>query len=733
MKRMLALTILALFLFGLTACGKAQQGDVHIAGLATTAASQAGSGNDELTYVAVYGSAPDWMRGVSNASAGNGRFWQVTSQWELGDNTYFIASVDAAGGFFERHPYVFQKDHFPNGIAPIPGEKDGLWFVESVSSYSDYAGLTYEAHYVVRIDADGKVIAREDITRLVNEDTLHFITGIADNAGRYCVYLDENLCLFDADGTLLLNVETDPCNNYPELALTADGHIALMLQVNTVSTLYLLDENASQLQSLGPMNVAFTEMHLVPGDEFHDLYLFDKILYGFDMETGEKTQILRFADVDINENDLVRIIPNGVSDTGAPKFGCYEIYGSKASPISLEQRAAGIKKEVITLAVTTLDYRLQEQIIDFNRRSLDYRIDYTEYATAEDPGGLTGLSVAMATGDLPDMIVLDNTPEYSYIRKGLLLDLTPFMEADEELTPGSFLPNILEMLKSSDGAIYALTPGMRAETMYTLKSAVGDLSSWNFSDVNAILDANPAFTQPIAGATDVYGAQRFLNDLIGQYVDWDNLTCDFTNPEFLAFLDFARRFPPAGSLSEDVESVEYFAEGDALMFNDFMVDMMSFMDMRSRFGDDLQATGFPGSGTIVNLPGRVAITAGCGNSEAAWSFMHDYMLSVQGEDVLANVPVLKAEYEDYVDYWRNYYITHADTIANGKPLYQPTESDYAAWDAMMEAAVNPLRYDTDVFTILNEELTAYLEGKRSAAETADIIQSRVSLKLAEMG
>ena len=101
----------------------------------------------------------------------------------------------------------------------------------------------------------------------------------------------------------------------------------------------------------------------------------------------------KLVDVDIDFNDVVSILPDGVSETGAPKFGCYENYNWSITPSCLQQRVAGAKKEIIELAVISIDLDLQDAIIEFNRRNTEYRIDYTEYRTVDDPTGLTAARI----------------------------------------------------------------------------------------------------------------------------------------------------------------------------------------------------------------------------------------------------------------------------------------------------------------------------------------------------
>ena len=70
-------------------------------------------------------------------------------------------------------------------------------------------------------------------------------------------------------------------------------------------------------------------------------------------------------------------------------------------------------------------------------------------------------------------------------------------------------------------------------------------------------------------------------------------------------------------------------------------------------------------------------------------------------------------------------------LNNGKPVYLPTDADFAAWDAVMEDIAPLPQYEEGVYDILREEIKAFLEGNTSAQDAARVIQNRVRIMLAE--
>ncbi|MBE6928821.1 MAG: hypothetical protein E7463_00955 [Ruminococcaceae bacterium] len=683
--------------------------------------------SEEFMYVAEHGAAPEWMRGNSFAVAGNGRFWQYMTNAQSDDPTPFIGSIRAEGNFFERHPYIFEDQHILSALAPIPGEQNCLWFVESVFIPD---GRTYESHILVRVNADGEAVVSDDVTSIIDEREISRSVGTALPDGRYFLCVEELVCLFDGAGELIFKTTVDQHTGYPEATLTSSGEIALLIDANGARKLYLVDETAQKLKPVGTVNDGYSEIHLAEGDEFFDLYLFGESLWGYHLATGEKTKIVAFSDFGMQPDNIVRILPVGISETGAPKFACYEIYGSQVSPTLLEQRIKEPEKITLTLGTIRCDTNISNAVSEFNRTCIDYQIEIIEYATEEDPTGMTNFSVSISTGNIPDLLDIANLQDYSLIQKKLLRDLTPFIESDPDLSPGLFLPNIFEVMKHPDGAIYYMAPGFRVSTMYTLYSKVGKLPATTFSEALVMMENNPNISRPISNCVREQ-LPVYYPYIIGQFVDWYNLKATFDNEEFLACLELIRRIPKI-TIDDNENKTESFADGSSLFAYAKSVSMMEFMDLYERFGDDLQATGIPGQGSTVFFHDKLAVTSHCMHPEGAWEFIRSYILDIDGEDIKLMLPVLKYEYQDYLDRWRNYYDANSDHLGGEKVQYKPSEDVFTSFDAIIRGAKTEEKYDYYIFPILDEEIEAFLDGIRSAEETAEVIQSRVALVLAEM-
>ena len=70
-------------------------------------------------------------------------------------------------------------------------------------------------------------------------------------------------------------------------------------------------------------------------------------------------------------------------------------------------------------------------------------------------------------------------------------------------------------------------------------------------------------------------------------------------------------------------------------------------------------------------------------------------------------------------------------MVNGKPVYLPTDADFAALDAVMDDIAPLPQYEDAIYDLIREEITAYIEGNSTAQDAARVIQNRVKIMLAE--
>ncbi len=138
------------------------------------------------------------------------------------------------------------------------------------------------------------------------------------------------------------------------------------------------------------------------------------------------------------------------------------------------------ERQVLVLGGSSINGTLRRQVVAFNRASDTYRIVLKEYEYDEYSHSYLQLNNDVLTGNMPDILVTAGLSDEidNYIEKGLVADLYPLIEQDEELSKEEFMENVFEAY-SVDGRLMFVVPGFRVSTMVAKTSLVGDGSGWS--------------------------------------------------------------------------------------------------------------------------------------------------------------------------------------------------------------------------------------------------------------
>ena len=247
-------------------------------------------------------------------------------------------------------------------------------------------------------------------------------------------------------------------------------------------------------------------------------------------------------------------------------------------------------------------------------------------------------------------------------------------------------------------------------------------------------------------------------------LDFETGTCRFESADFLRYLEFLKTLPASysealaafgsdrGILAQAyhdgtlVLNTEYFMNGDIVP---------TWMLGYGRFGtDEIVRIGYAspdntvGNATILLSP--YVMTSYCDCSEEAWDFL-SAIVEKEVRDKLEGIPVLRSVLKErcvfYDGMWFELYTDGSMDMFGQKMNYDPgrtlpkpgiavpfTEETAETSVGWFDDAIGlPVRKysGSEMAEIVNEEITAYLAGTKSAADCARVIQSRVSVWLAE--
>lgn len=638
---------------------------------------------------------------------------------------------------------------------------------DGVEQWSDqyYQYYKWEQVYYLRVlDANGNELSRAQI-EVPEGSYLNAYSSILDSEGNLLTSDDTSIRAFAPDGTEAYTVE---CGDYVDtFASLRDGRAAVTIWGENGMQLKLIDLESKSLGEAVqlPRNV----YNLVSGSGDYDLYYIDGLnFYGYNMETQQEELLLNWIDCDVNSNNIGAITVSedgritGISNTWDDN---YENVTTELVTLTKVPYDSVPHKETLTMGVIYLDYRIQNKIIDFNRKNDKYRIevlDYSQYNTDDDyQAGLTKLTTEIMAGNVPDILALSQLPYDQLASKGLLEDLYPYIEADGEYTKEDFFPNVMAALEV-DGKLYQVCPSFSIQAVTGASSVVGDTPGWTYEEFNAALASMPEGCD----AFDVYTIkdtilQAGVSMDMDKYVDWTTGQCSFDSQDFIELLKFTDNFPETFDYetydwSSEDDTYTRISSGKQMLLGSYIYDFTDIMYYDAYFGGASTYIGYPNlsgePGNMLSLDRGYAMSASCANKDAAWEFLRiilseEYQKGIYGLPTNINVyqeklkEAMTPEYEK--DAEGNYVLDEDGNkieisqggygFANGEviEIYAVTQEQAdKLWD-LITTTTKVMDGNSSILEIVYEQAKAYYAGQKSAEEVAKLIQSKANIYVNE--
>ena len=540
---------------------------------------------------------------------------------------------------------------------------------------------------------------------------------------RNCLYVLDWTTLYalDYDGNELFHLSNTMGGTFYDPCFTADGQLAVLERGDAGHAVLLLDADN---QTWGSSTELPVEGRGLYDGELYDLYVRDQqTLYGMDIQTGELTPILKFLDSGMGSD---------VRDVCALSGGQFIMIAN----MQLYFVSPGDQGDVVTLTLaSTLEPILIEgAVLDFNTSQSKYKIvikDYSQYNTSgSNTAGLEQLGLDIAAGDIPDLYDLHGIPMERYAALGLLEDLYPYLDADEEFSRDDIIPSFLTAMEM-DGKLRYIAPHFDIRTFIAPHDALSD--GWTFADILTLANGIDPFA-------DCVTQHDLLRDMAGgadsPFVDWATGQCFFDSEEFIDLLRFAALLPTAErGQFEEYEPADY---APTLQI-DLIGSPISLLADSAHMGVEVDAAGFPGAEGTRYLAEPVreifAMSAQSAHKDGAWAFLRT-MLSEKKQSGNM-VPITCAAYDAAIAEEKEH-IKGGAVIelpgADGEWREYPfTTENLDTFDELVNSVTGVYEYDSALMEIIWSEAQGYFAGDKTAEDTAKIIQSRVSIYMAEQG
>ncbi len=796
-KKGLTALLAACMLLSLAACGKDQDEDAEkLSGTVFVPEfidmdlgknGEVRGGCTDGTYIYLLTAKyPDWEAG------------------EEGDTTYSILRLSVDGG--EPEPLEnFKMDAAPEGydqsyvyLNGIRAGADGsIWVEESLSAYSydlpedfdpetgniwEYDMLdSIEKNYHIQMDSTGAEITRVDVSGLQEKagiDSMYSGGTLFDPKGNIYVSTDGKIVVLDSSLNVLFSVEDE---NFwgGDLTLLSDGSVGTTTTVqDAVNNTY-----TRQLRTIDTAAKDWGKSYDLPQDAYNTYsgtgaylyyYMRGETLYGRKAEAeegAEDDKLLNLLDADISADQIsfVTFLEDGRAVIMAEAYGSTTGRRETLAVLTPTPRSELPEKTTLTYATMYLSQDERNRIVDFNRSGTPYRIevrDYSEYSTEEDyQAGIKKLNTEILAGKAPDIINTDSLPIRQYGAKGILEDLWPFIENDQDIGGREGLMDRVFTAAEQDGKLYQIFDAFSIATVTGSPSVVGDRTSWTLQDLQDALAKMPEG----CAVFNEYNTKSNMLTLVmsmnlDSFLNWDTGECRFDSEEFKALLAFCDNFPLEydweSSQGGDYDEPTRIAEGRQMLVTEHISDFKSIQMQKAIFGGDVTYIGFPvedgGVGSSFSVYSGLAMSASCADKEGAWTYMRQLLLPQYAGNENAShwgghngFPSNKADFQWMAE--QSMIPDGYKTDENGNQILDedgnPIEESHSTWgignnftisvyatkqeeyDQIMDLYNQVDRMsgsDNNVYDIVTEVSGSYFAGDRSLDDAASLIQNKVT-------
>lgn len=373
------------------------------------------------------------------------------------------------------------------------------------------------------------------------------------------------------------------------------------------------------------------------------------------------------------------------------------------------------------------DAKIESVVSKFNADSQRYSVEIINYAegglSAQD--ALKKLNTELVTGKCQaDMLCFSKLSPLPYISKGLLTDMAKLIDEDRSIVREDIAAfNAM----TSFGGLYFLDNSFTFETLIGKNERFGDIYGWTLQDYLDIeADVSPN-TWLIYNITQEYFLKQVASRYARTAIDWEKATCNFDNNEFVDILSMGSRIENKPESEDNVlygSGGVYVGTGQLIAASVYVNSIYALASEQRNAGCKLSYIGWPTAdgrcGTEIDLNCPVGILTQTDQLDGCWEFMKYLLKSEETERMLPlYMPRLMEELEKA-------------KIDEEAPV-KLTDEDIYDLLGVVSAIENVSISDNTVNGIIYDELEKYINREKTAEETAKLIQSKVSIYLAEQG
>ena len=757
-KKITAAALATVMAVSLAACGKQDGG------------SQGTTDQKEYVYVPEYLELDkDTNSNYNSLTVQGDKLYYINYQWneDNGESKVSIGSYNLTDGSKETLPIEFNSDN--GGISSMQVDADGNIYTAEYQWNATEGDDAYSEQQIVlhKYDSTGAQVMEQDITDIMQQDENNsYINYMCiDDQGRFYVASNELIRLFDTQGQFQGVVKTDS-SWIQGMGEGKDGKVYVCYyddsSVNNILSEIDFDgKKVAQTYSNFPNGNG--NGSLSAGMEGDVLANTDTTLYEYNLADQSTTEVLNWLDCDINGNyvNYVGVTSDGkilavINDWNTGETDVVKLTRTKASEVA--------QKTPVVIGAMYTSQALQAAAVAFNKQSNEYHvtiktyIDENNWTETSWSDSVTAMNNDLTSGsNCPDILDMSNLDVKELAAKGAFEDMTPYLEKSSVLSKDDFFDSVLSSY-TFDGKLAGIPKTFTLSTIVGKASDLGDRNGWTVDDVMEYANAHEG-TALFEGMTKSGMLSTMLAYDLDSYIDWETGKCSFDGENFQKILEFVNSFPDEYEWQDDEASTPAKIQAGELLLNMTGISQLTdIQEEEAMFGEPVTYIGFPtsdgSSGTYMQSNELYAIATKGSNKDGAWAFI-EYYLEQPVDDMFSwGLPATKSALDEMINEAMNVkYMTDENgnqiLDENGNPVPENGTSSisWGDWEytyhTTTQEEADTLRHlidiakpantsgNDEITNIITEEADAFFKGQKSAADVANIIQSRVQVYVNE--
>ena len=217
----------------------------------------------------------------------------------------YVANMD--GSDVKELPLPkLQENEYIN--TPFMDSNENIMYL--MSSYDQKSEIM--SWYIVKVDEQGKELIREDVTSTLKlTEDMYISKVVPDDIGRIAVISDQVVYVLDEDFKLLCEVKSD--GYIDGGARTKDGTIICGNSNEDGARVQVLDIEQKKWGESYPLDMQYfsSSDSLINGLDSDFYYKDDSGIYGYDMKTKKSTKLMDYLASDLESDKTYSIVPFG--------------------------------------------------------------------------------------------------------------------------------------------------------------------------------------------------------------------------------------------------------------------------------------------------------------------------------------------------------------------------------------------------------------------------------------